>query len=46
LEFSADSLQPLPQAVVAVFHWLVRCLMKDLACSRVAARSRSTRKVL
>ena len=34
------------KAVVAGFHWLVRCLMKDLACSRVAARSRSTKRVL
>src|ERR1039458_7560002 len=34
------------KAVVAGFHWLVRFLMKDLACSRVVARSRSTRRVL
>ena len=34
------------RAAQAVFHWLVRCLMKDLACSRVAARSRSTKRVL
>src|ERR1035438_9227696 len=33
------------KAVVAGFHWLVRCLMKDLACSSVVARSRSTRRV-
>src|ERR1035441_8406265 len=34
------------KAVVAGFHSLVRCLMKDLACSRVVARSRSTSRVL
>src|ERR1039458_7484360 len=34
------------KAVVAGFHWLVRCLMKDFACSRVVARSRSTSRVL
>ena len=31
---------------MAAFHWLVRCLMNDLACSRVAARSHSTKRVL
>ena len=34
------------KAVVAGYHWLVRCLMKDLACPRVFAMSRSTRRVL